>query len=219
LVDLPSVETPSKAVELDIDPGNLLLVVRDVKQIEAVDIVAAAAHAAKLPLPEALVAVCDVDLAGFDVFDWVLLYASEPRVAIVEDVGVDLQRLVSALLREGSDGMGWGVYVVVRRDQRVDGAGAFAEVSREVFLVGGAWGLVLVAPVLKDGYECVDDVVAIIFGQSASVRGIVEVVAVDVATDDVVADVDVGVCGTNGGGDREGDDGGEEDELHVGLTV
>jgi hypothetical protein len=123
--------------------------------------------------------------------------------------------------------MGRGSYIVVLGFQRVDGAGAFDEVSREVFLDGVAWGLVLVALVLEDGYECVDDVVAIIPGQSASVRGIIDVVPVDVAADEVAVDVDgvVGlvdtdvVSGTNGGGDREGDDGGEEDELHVGLRV
>jgi hypothetical protein len=124
------------------------------------------------------------------------------------------------LLREESDGMGF--YIVVLGDQRVDGARAFLKVFREVSLVGISWGLVPVALVLEYGYECVDDVVAIILGQSASVRGIVDVVTVDVAADDVVIDFEVGigvVCGTNGGGDREGDDGGEEDELHVGLDV
>ena len=121
--------------------------------------------------------------------------------------------------------MGWdGIHIVVWGDEGVDGAGAFDEVSREVFLVGVFWSPVLVALVLEDGCERVNDVVAVVLGQSTSVRGIVDVVPVDVVVVDVdvIVDVEVRVdivCGANGGGDREGDDGGEEDELHVGLSV
>ena len=54
-------------------------------------IVAAAAHLVEVPLPEAFVAVCDVDPAGLDALDWVLLRAFEPVVAVGEDVGVNLR--------------------------------------------------------------------------------------------------------------------------------
>lgn len=92
-LDLISVGAPSKAVELDIDPSNLLLV-RNVKQVEALDVVGALANAAESPLPEALVAVGNVDLAGLDVLDWVLLHAFVPLVAGVEDGGADLGDLL-----------------------------------------------------------------------------------------------------------------------------
>ena len=54
-------------------------------------IVAAAAYLVEVPLPEAFVAVCDVDPAGLDALDWVLLRAIEPVVAVGEDVGVGLR--------------------------------------------------------------------------------------------------------------------------------
>jgi hypothetical protein len=93
-LDLTSVGAPSKAVELEVSPSNLFLV-RDVKQVEALDVVAAAAHTAEPPLPEAFVAVGDVDLAGLDVLDRVLLRVLEPLVATLADVGADLRdRLV-----------------------------------------------------------------------------------------------------------------------------
>ena len=103
LLNLLSVGTPTEAVELNISPSNLL-VVRNVEEIEAVDVVFAAAHTAKPPLPQALVAVYNVDLAGLDVPDGVLLHAFEPGVAAVDDVGIDLQRegerRISILLHE-----------------------------------------------------------------------------------------------------------------------
>ena len=189
-------------------------------------IVAAAAHLVEVPLPEAFVAVCDVDPAGLDALDWVLLRAIEPVVAVGEDVGVNLRdSLVFVAWRKGIGMMGWDeTHIVVWGDEGVDGAGAFDEVSREIFLVGVFWSPVLVALVLEDGCERVNDVVAVVLGQSTSVRGIVDVVPVDVVVVDVdvIVDVEVRVdivCGANGGGDREGDDGGEEDELHVGLSV
>jgi hypothetical protein len=85
--------------------------------------------------------------------------------------------------------------------------------------------LAFVVLVLEDGDECFGDVVAVVFGQSAFVRTIVDVAVVNLLVvsgeeEAVVVDfIDTTVVhGTNGGGDREGEDGGEEKELHVGSS-
>lgn len=93
-LDLVAVDAPSKAVELDVVPGNLLLLV-EVEQVEALDVVAAVAHTAEPPLPEALVAVGNVDLAGLDVRGRVILDFFEPLVPTVADVDADLRNCFS----------------------------------------------------------------------------------------------------------------------------
>ena len=122
-----------------------------------------------------------------------------------------------------------GIYIVVLGDQGVDGAGTQDVVFHNVILGGLFRRPAFVSLFCEDGDVGVDDVVALVLGQSAFVRAIVDVVGVDVdffvlSFDEfcgvVLDNVEVGfavVCGTNGGGDREGEDGGEKDEPHVGL--
>jgi hypothetical protein len=126
-------------------------------------------------------------------------------------------------------GTGWDrgfTDIVVLGDQGVDGAGTQDEVFGQVLLVGLPWRLAFVVLVLEDGDVCFDDVVAVVLGQGAFVLTIVDVAVVDVdgfvvsfGEADVLTGVDFAVVyGTNGGGDREGEEGGEEKELHVGLS-
>ena len=109
---------------------------------------------------------------------------------------------------------GLGTDVVVLGDQGVDGARDFAVFLLDVFLPVLARRLAVVVLVLEDGEVAVGDVFGFLLFQDAPVRDRVPVDVVVVSVDEF----DFAVYGTNGGGDREGEDGGEEKELHVGLS-
>lgn len=124
--NLSSIDPPSNTVELDIDCKNLLLV-RDVEQVEPSDRVFAAANLVEGPLPQDLVLVRDVDVAATDAFGRVLHHAVVPSLAIGEDGGFDLRGWRLLIFHERwKEGFGW-TCIVLRRDQRVDGARAFGE--------------------------------------------------------------------------------------------
>jgi hypothetical protein len=106
-------------------------------------------------------------------------------------------------------------YVVVLGDQVVDGEGEFAVFLLDIFLPVPAGRLAVVGLVLEDGEVAVGDVFGFLLFQDALVRDRVPVDVVVVSVVEIDADLAVG---TNGGGDREGEDGGKEEELHVGSS-
>lgn len=93
--------------------------------------------------------------------------------------------------------------VVVLGDQRVDGTRVLDKFRFHVGFVVLAGRLAVVVCALEDGDEALGDVFGLLLGQIALVWA--WVIAV--------------VRGSNGGGDREGEYGGEDDELHVCLGV
>jgi hypothetical protein len=95
-------------------------------------------------------------------------------------------------------------HVVLLGDQGVDRARFLGVAFLYVFSPVLAGRLAFVGLVSENGHEAIGDVFGLLLVQDAFVRTWF-VVAV--------------VWGSNGGGDREGEDGGEEDELHVGLMV